>query len=259
MCSATSPGWRRPAARISGSETDPSPPIAIGIAPASSTAPAAASIAAKLGATRPGVQRMSPQSTAPSRASGSKSACVAWKRRSSADCRRTDAGPCRAPTRNGCVPQSNGTPRKAARQPGPGIAWGIACGRPNIVSGGANVSAHRAAPSGRSVRMQAARCPSPTTRGGGTPSAQAGSTQGQRVRNTQPEGGSAGDGGSPASRMRARAPRRIERGRGRQQARACRDAPGARTPPRPAPPPSPGRDRAPPPGRTGCARPEDHG
>ena len=51
--------------------------------------------------------------------------------------------------------------------------------------------------------MHAARCPSPTGRGGGTPAAQAGSTNGQRVRNTQPEGGSAGDGGSPARMIRA--------------------------------------------------------
>ena len=51
-----------------------------------------------------------------------------------------------------------------------------------------------------SLRIQAEKCPSPTVASGGTLAAQASIALGQRVRNTQPEGGFIGLGMSP-SRM----------------------------------------------------------
>ena len=55
-----------------------------------------------------------------------------------------------------------------------------------------------------SSRMQALKRPGATSRSGGTVAAQASIAYGQRVRNTQPEGGSTGLGMSPCSRRRSR-------------------------------------------------------
>ena len=130
-CSATIPGCRAPAARISGSDTEPSPPSPTGTAPASRMRLAAASMRAKASSMRAGVSRTSPASTTPRRASTSSSAPSDWKRRTSPDWARIACGPWRAPMRKGCVPQSNGQPRIAAAAP----AASRACGTSMKVAG----------------------------------------------------------------------------------------------------------------------------